>query len=89
MEHNHFRDLWPGHDRPLELLMGSTGGHGLHRVPFPMCYGTELTSNAILKWSEDQRVEWHYIQPGKPTQNAFAESCIGWPAAGLVDRQLS
>ena len=39
--------------------------------------GTELTSNAILKWSEDQRVEWHYIQPGKPTQNAFAESFIG------------
>jgi len=23
--------------------------------------GTELTSNAILKWSEDARVEWHYI----------------------------
>ena len=44
MEHNHFRDLWPGHDRPLELLMGSTGGHGLHRVPFPMCYGTQFTT---------------------------------------------
>ena len=22
-------------------------------------------------------MEWHYIQPGKPTQNAFAESFIG------------
>ena len=43
--------------------------------------GTELTSNAILKWSEDQLVEWHYIQPGKPTQNAFAESFIGCGAA--------
>jgi len=33
--------------------------------------GTELTSMAILKWSQDNLVEWHYIAPGKPTQNAF------------------
>jgi putative transposase len=23
--------------------------------------GTELTSNAILKWQEDRKVDWHYI----------------------------
>jgi transposase InsO family protein len=40
--------------------------------------GTELTSMAILKWSETSGVAWHYIAPGKPTQNAFAESFIGW-----------
>ena len=39
--------------------------------------GTELTSMAILAWSQDRRVEWHYIAPGKPQQNAFAESFIG------------
>jgi putative transposase len=39
--------------------------------------GTELTSTAILRWSQDRRVEWHYIAPGKPQQNAFAESFIG------------
>ena len=39
--------------------------------------GTELTSIAILKWSQDHRIGWHYIAPGKPTQNAFAESFIG------------
>jgi len=39
--------------------------------------GTELTSIAILKWSQDRRVEWHYTQPGKPTQNAFVESFNG------------
>jgi len=39
--------------------------------------GTEFTSKAILAWSEDQAVEWHYIAPGKPMQNAFAESFIG------------
>ena len=35
--------------------------------------GTELTSNAVLRWAND-RVGWHYIQPGKPVQNAFIES---------------
>ena len=35
--------------------------------------GTELTSMAVLGWAAD-RVGWHYIQPGKPVQNAFIES---------------
>jgi putative transposase len=39
--------------------------------------GTELTSRAILRWSQEMRVEWHYIAPGKPQQNAFAESFFG------------
>lgn len=47
----------------------------------PMCIvsdnGTELTSMAILRWAQEHRVEWHYIAPGKPTQNAFVESFNG------------
>ena len=39
--------------------------------------GTELTSTAILAWSDRQKVAWHYIAPGKPAQNAFSESFIG------------
>jgi len=39
--------------------------------------GTELTSTAILTWCQQTKVEWHYIAPGKPQQNAFAESFIG------------
>lgn len=39
--------------------------------------GTELTSMAILRWRQESRVEWHYIAPGKPTQNAFIESFNG------------
>ena len=39
--------------------------------------GTELTSNAILKWQEQRCVQWHCIAPGKPMQNGFAESFIG------------
>jgi len=39
--------------------------------------GTELTSMAILRWSQERQVEWHYIAPGKPQQNAFIESFNG------------
>lgn len=39
--------------------------------------GTEFTSTAILKWVQDVGINWHYIQPGKPTQNAFIESFNG------------
>jgi putative transposase len=39
--------------------------------------GTELTSMAILRWCQETGIGWHYIAPGKPTQNAFAESFNG------------
>ncbi len=39
--------------------------------------GTEFISRAILKWANDNGVEWHYIDPGKPQQNAFIESFNG------------
>ncbi|MEQ8758954.1 MAG: IS3 family transposase [Marinovum algicola] len=39
--------------------------------------GTELTSNAILRWCSEHKVEWHYIAPGKPMQNGFVESFNG------------
>ena len=39
--------------------------------------GTEFTSKAILKWAKDNDVEWHYIDPGRPQQNAFIESFNG------------
>ena len=74
MEHNHSRDLRPGHDRPLELLMGSTGGHSLHRVPLPVCYGPEMTGKALDDWAYRRGVRLNFIEPGKPVQNAFAES---------------
>src|SRR5579872_705814 len=39
--------------------------------------GTELTGMAILRWCHEMRIEWHYIAPGKLTQNAFIESFNG------------
>lgn len=38
--------------------------------------GTEFTSMAILLWSQERLVEWRYIAPGKPQQNAFKSI---WP----------
>ena len=28
--------------------------------------GTEFTSNAVLSWSDDRQIAWHYIARGKP-----------------------
>ena len=50
--------------------------------------GTELTSNAILRWADDHKIAWHYIAPGKPTQNAFAESFIGRLRDELLNETL-
>jgi len=39
--------------------------------------GPEFTSKALFFWSRDTGVKLHFIQPGKPTQNAFVESFNG------------
>jgi putative transposase len=50
--------------------------------------GTELTSNAILEWSDERRVGWHYIAPGKPQQNGFSESFNGRLRDELLNETL-
>lgn len=59
--------------RELEDLINSRG--------VPKCIvsdnGTEFTSVAVLKWSENTSVGWHYIEPGKPMQNGAVESFNG------------
>lgn len=39
--------------------------------------GTELTCNAMLKWTTESGIAWHYIAPGKPMQNGYMESFNG------------
>jgi putative transposase len=39
--------------------------------------GAELTSRHFLAWSVERRIALNYIQPGKPTQNGYAESFNG------------
>jgi transposase InsO family protein len=44
---------------------------------FPMCYGPEFVSRALLKWIADQGIETALIDPGKPWQNGMGESFNG------------
>nr|WP_218132178.1 IS3 family transposase [Roseicitreum antarcticum] len=39
--------------------------------------GTEFTSLAVLTFTQELKLDWRHIAPGKPTQNAFAESFHG------------
>jgi putative transposase len=59
--------------RELDLVIAERG------KPFTCVSdnGTELTSMAILRWSQEREIEWHYTAPGKPTQNTFIESFNG------------
>ncbi|MER9708637.1 IS3 family transposase, partial [Mesorhizobium sp. M0204] len=50
--------------------------------------GSEFTSNAILAWADQNRVEWHYIAPGKPMQNGFIESFNGRLRDELLNETL-
>lgn len=59
--------------RELDRLIGVHGRPGTVASD----NGTELTSNAILAWTAAAGVAWHYIDPGKPVQNAFIESFNG------------
>ena len=39
--------------------------------------GPEFTSKAMFFWAKRAKVKLYFIQPGKPTQNAFVESFNG------------
>jgi putative transposase len=43
---------------------------------------------AILRWTQEMRIEWHYIAPGKPQQNAFIESFNGRLRDELLNETL-
>lgn len=70
--------------RELDRLLGERG----KPATIVSDNGTELTSKAILTWADDHGVAWHYIAPGKPQQNAFAESFIGRLRDELLNETL-
>ena len=49
--------------------------------------GSELTSKRMQLWSEEHDVELLFIQPGKPTQNAFIESFNGRVRSEFLNAQ--
>ena len=70
--------------RELSALIARRGKPGM----IVSDHGTEFTSNAILAWSKDHKVEWHYIAPGKPMQNGFVESFNGRMRDELLNETL-
>src|ERR1044072_3568998 len=47
--------------------------------------GPEFLSHLMEHWCEQNKVSWHYIQPGKPTQNTFIERSNGSMRRELLD----
>lgn len=39
--------------------------------------GPEFISKAVEQWAYENGVEWHFIEPGKPIENAYIESFNG------------
>jgi transposase InsO family protein len=70
--------------RELTMLMETRGKPSM----IVSDHGTEFTSNAILGWATDHRVEWHFIAPGKPMQNGFVESFNGRMRDELLNETL-
>ena len=50
--------------------------------------GTEFTSNAMLAWTSEHQVAWHFIAPGKPMQNGICESFQGRLRDELLNETL-
>jgi len=70
--------------RELEALMAERGRPAM----IVSDNGTEFTSNAILGFADRQRINWHYIAPGKPMQNGFIESFNGRLRDELLNETL-
>lgn len=59
--------------RVLEALKELRGLPSMIRVD----NGPEFISHQLDVWCKENNIQLHFIQPGKPTQNAFVERCNG------------
>jgi len=60
-------------ERVIRILEEAAARYGLpERIVVDN--GPEFTSRAMQRWAKDHGIELHFIEPGKPTQNAFIES---------------
>ena len=69
-------DFAIGGEQVVRLLDDLACRHGLPEE-IVMDNGPESTGRALFAWSARTGVRLRFIQPGKPIQNAFAESFIG------------
>lgn len=70
--------------RVLERIVAQRGKPACIRTD----NGPEFISHLLQQWSEDHGVRLIYIQPGKPTQNAFVERKNGTLRRGLLNAYL-
>jgi putative transposase len=69
-------DFSLGSERVRRTLSRLKQDRGLPRA-MVLDHGSEFTSILFDPWADGQGVELQFIQPGKPTQNAFIESFNG------------
>ena len=79
--------------RVARELSGIVGRRGRPRTilgssPRTSDNGTELTSNAILTWTDGMQIGRRYIAPGKPQQNGYNESFNGRLRDELLNETL-
>lgn len=43
---------------------------------------------AMLAWAQEQRIDWHFIAPGKPMQNGICEAFNGRMRDELLNESL-
>jgi putative transposase len=63
-------------ERVTRVLDQLLWNYGLPRA-ITVDNGPEFISTALDRWAHQHGVELHFIQPGKPTQNAYVESFNG------------
>jgi len=74
-------------ESPLVLSATTVAPQAICKANLPRG-GTEFTSRAILRWADQNAIPWHYIDPGRPQQNAFIESFNGSLRDELLNEEI-
>ena len=74
--------------RVIRTLQRAIELHGKPKT-IVMDSGPEFTCKALDQWAWSHAIELHWIDPGKPIQNAFAESFNGASAKSARTRTPS